>query len=68
VATSSLLTNLLGRRIRFHEPPEGAQRKTGQIATVYVDGDGMHYVVLIDSRLIHVADGAAFTVLDDPDY
>jgi len=49
-----------------HPPARAARRLFhGQIATIFIDGRGMHYVLLVDGRLLTVDDPAAFTVLDD---
>ena len=66
--SSSLATNLLGRRVQLHEPPAGAATDTGRVATVYFDARGMHYVVLLDGRLVEIEDGGRFTVLEDSDW
>ena len=64
---TSLATSLLGRRVRLSEPPAGAKAAEGVIVTVYIDPDGVHYVVLVDGRLVNVADGSQLTVLRMPD-
>ena len=64
--SATLATNLLGRRVRLHRRPEQCATDCGQIATVYIDNRGMHYVLLIEGRLVPVDDGSEFTVLEDP--
>jgi hypothetical protein len=64
----SLATNLLGRRVRLRERPQGAQSDTGRITTLYVDAEGLHYVVLVEGRLVHVENGNQLTVLEDDDW
>jgi hypothetical protein len=64
----SLSTMLLGRRVRLRKPPSEGRTWDGTIATVYHDGAGMHYVVLIQGTLVNVADGEEFTVLDEEDW
>ena len=41
--------------------------REGAFVTAYLDAPGMHYVVLVDGRLVHVADGSQLTVLRLPD-
>ena len=67
MSATSLATCLLGRRVRFNEPPAGTKPAEGVIVSVYIDTEGMHYVVLVDGRLVHVADGSQLTVLRMPD-
>ncbi|HEV3256981.1 MAG TPA: hypothetical protein VG013_08895 [Gemmataceae bacterium] len=65
---SSLVTNLLGRRVRMHGRPPGAEAHTGTITTVYLDRQGFqHYVILLDGRLVDVEGNESFIVLDDAD-
>jgi hypothetical protein len=64
----SLATNLLGRRVRFRERPQGVRTDTGQITALYVDAEGLHYVILVEGRLVHVANGDQLTVLEDNDW
>jgi hypothetical protein len=65
---TSLATSLLGRRVRLHTSPPETRTDEGVIVTVYMDAEGMHYVVLMDGRLVNVADGGQLTVLRDPDW
>ncbi len=62
--SATMATNLIGRPIRLRERPAGCSTDEGQIATVFIDSHGMHYVLLVDGRLLTVDDPAAFTVLD----
>jgi hypothetical protein len=64
----SLATNLLGRRVRLRERPPGARRDTGRITTLYLDAEGLHYVILLEGRLIQVDDSDELTVLEDSDW
>ncbi len=64
--SSTLATGLLGRRVRLHEPPAEGRERTGQIVTVYLDGQEVRYVLLVAGRLVE-ADATRFTVLDDLD-
>jgi hypothetical protein len=64
---TTLATSLLGHRVRLTSPPAGATAREGRIVTVYLDADGMHYVVLVEGHLVNVADGNQFTVLPDRD-
>ncbi len=64
----ALVTSLLGRRVRLHEPQSGTRDHTGHIVTVYLDEQGMHYVLLVAGRLVHAADAAQFTVLDEEEW
>jgi hypothetical protein len=65
---AALATALLGRRVRLHHKPEGAETTTGEIATVYADGRGLHYVILLGGRLVRVEDEGQFTVLPEDDW
>ena len=62
-----LATSLLGHRVRLASPPAGLSTDLGRIVTVYLDAEGMHYVVLVEGRLVNVADGDQFTVLPERD-
>jgi hypothetical protein len=53
-------------RVRLHRRPEGCATEVGQISTVFIDDQGMHYVVLVEGRLIHVEKSSDFSVLEDP--
>jgi hypothetical protein len=50
--SSALATSLLGRHVRLHEPVPGTGERTGQIASVYLDGQGVHYVLFVAGRLV----------------
>jgi hypothetical protein len=63
--SATLATNLIGRPVRLRERPAGCSTDTGQITTVYINSEGLHYILLVGGRLVTVADPAAFTVLDD---
>jgi len=63
----SLVTSLLGR-VRLHEPASGTRDCTGQIVTVYLDEQGMHYVLLVAGHLIQADSANQFTVLDEEDW
>ncbi|HJT76161.1 MAG TPA: hypothetical protein VJ739_03075 [Gemmataceae bacterium] len=63
--SSTLATNLVGRPVRLRERRPDCPADTGQIATIFIDEQGMHYVLLVGGRLVQVDDPAAFTVLDD---
>jgi hypothetical protein len=45
----------------------GVRAGEGAIVTVYVDAEGMHYVVLVGGRLVNVA-ADQLTVLDDREW
>ena len=64
----ALVTSLLGRRVRLQGPDPRAGDRTEQIVTVYLDEQGMHYVLLVAGRLVPVADAAQFTVLEEDDW
>ena len=64
----SLVTSLLGRRVRLREPAPGTRDCTGQIVTVYQDEQGMHYVLLVAGRLVHADSAAQFIVLEEDDW
>jgi hypothetical protein len=68
VNSSTIATNLLGRPIRLCERPAGCSTDTGEIATVFIDAGGVHYVLLVGGRLVQVEDPAAFVVLDGSRY
>ncbi len=63
-----LATSLLGHRVRLASPPADLSTDQGRIVTVYLDAEGMHYVVLVGGRLVDVADGGQLHVLPDPDW
>ncbi len=65
---TSLATSLLGRRVRLSDPPAGAKAAEGVIVTVYIDAEGIHYVVQVGDRLVNVADGGQLTLLRMPDF
>jgi hypothetical protein len=65
--TSALATSLLGRRARLHEAVPGTRDCTGQIVTVYLDEEGVHYVLLVGGRLVHADSPSQFTVLEELD-
>jgi hypothetical protein len=64
----ALATSLLGRRVRLHEPAPGTPDRTGQIVTVYLDEQGLHYVLLVGGSLVQAENSSQFTVLDEPDW
>jgi hypothetical protein len=64
---TALATALLGRRVRLTGAPERLRAGEGVIVTVYLDGAGMHYVVLVDGRLID-ATAQQFVVLEHRDW
>jgi hypothetical protein len=65
---AALATNLLGRRVRLHQKPDGAPTATGEIATVYLDERGLHYVLLLGGRLVRAEDEGQFTVLPEEEW
>ena len=67
MSTTCLMTNLVGRRVRLTEPLAGTSTAEGVIVSVYLDAEGMHYIVLVGDRLVHVPDGSQLTVLRMPD-
>jgi hypothetical protein len=56
--------NLLGRSVRPKERPEGSGTDTGTIAVVPIDGRGVHFVVLVDGRVIPIKGCDQLTVVD----
>ena len=64
---SVLVTSLLGHRVGLASPPPGASTDRGRIVTVYLDAEGMHYVVLVEGRLVNVAGGDQLVVLPERD-
>jgi hypothetical protein len=63
--SATMATNLLGRPVRLVERRVGVETDTGQIALIYIDDRGMHYVLLVAGRLIEVDRPEEFRVLDD---
>jgi len=64
---TTLVTALLGHRVRLASKPAGLSTDLGRIVTVYLDAEGMHYVVLVEGRLVNVANGDQITVLPERD-
>jgi hypothetical protein len=64
---TTLVTSLLGHPVRLASPPPGSSTDRGRIVTVYLDAEGMHYVVLVEGRLVNVADGDKLVVLPERD-
>jgi hypothetical protein len=64
---TTLVTALLGHRVRLASRPPGSETDQGRIVTVYLDAEGMHYVVLLEGRLVNVPDGDQLTVIPDRD-
>jgi hypothetical protein len=64
----ALVTSLLGRRVRLQEPSSGTRDHTGHIVTVYLDEQGMHYVLLVAGRLVQADSANQFTVLEEEDW
>jgi hypothetical protein len=64
---TTLATALLGHRVRLASIPPGSSTDLGRIVTVYLDAEGMHYVVLVEGRLVNVPDGNQFTILPERD-
>ena len=62
---SVLVTSLLGHRVGLASPPPGASTDRGRIVTVWLDDEGMRHVVLVEGRLVNVADGDKLVVLPD---
>jgi hypothetical protein len=62
---TALATSLLGRRVRLAAPPAGTETDEGVIVTVYLDAEGMHYVVLVGGRLVGVAAADQLTILQE---
>jgi hypothetical protein len=64
----ALVTSLLGRRVRLHEPPTGTRDHAGQIVTVYLDEQGVHFVLLVSGQLVQADSANQFTVLQEEDW
>jgi hypothetical protein len=64
---TTLATALLGHRVQLASPPPGLSTDRGRIVTVYLDAEGMHYVVLVEGRLVNVPDGNQLSVLPERD-
>jgi hypothetical protein len=62
--SATLATNLLGRPVRLRERPVGLDSDTGQIAMIYIDSGGLHYLLLVAGRLVQVDRPEQFVVLD----
>jgi hypothetical protein len=63
--SATLATNLLGRPVRLRERLPGRTHDTGQIALIYIDSQGLHYVLLLGGELVPVDRPDQFRVLDD---
>ena len=63
--SATMVTNLLGRPVRLSERLPGRAADTGQIATIYIDQQGLHYVLLLGGELVQVDRPEQFRVLDD---
>jgi hypothetical protein len=63
--SATLVTNLLGRPVRLRERRPGRAADTGQIAMIYIDQQGLHYVLLLGGELVQVDGPEQFQVLDD---
>jgi hypothetical protein len=59
-----MATNLLGRPVRLRQKPDGCSSAEGTIVLVSIDDDGVHLLVLVEKRLIPVADVDGVLVLD----
>jgi hypothetical protein len=62
--SASMATNLLGRPVRLNERPPGCEGDTGSIVLVSIDGQGVHFLLLVEGRLIRADSAERFTVLD----
>ncbi len=62
--SASMATNLLGRPVRLRQRPEGCSNDKGTIVLVSIDAQGVHLLVLVEKRLVPVADVAEVLVLD----
>ena len=63
--SATMATNLLGRPVRLRERLPGRAADTGQIAMVYIDQQGLHYMLLLGGELVQVDRPDQFRVLDD---
>lgn len=63
--SATLATNLLGRPVRLRERPVGADSEVGQIAMIYIDSAGLHFVLLVGDRLIQMERMDQFVVLNE---
>src|SRR5262249_8557476 len=59
MSTTSLAAMLLGRSVRLRKPPPGVEAQEGVIANVYLDGEGIHSVVLAGGCLVDVPPGTS---------
>ena len=62
--SASMATNLLGRSVRLTKPPEGCRTDSGTIALVSIDDRGVHFLVLVDGRLVLITDCADLVIVD----
>jgi hypothetical protein len=65
---ASLATLLLGRNVRLNVRPHDVPTDEGVIVTVYLDREGLHYVILAGGHLVDVPRGDQFFVLDEHDW
>jgi hypothetical protein len=62
--SASMATNLLGRAIRLKERPAGCSTDLGSIALVLIDAAGLHFLLLVENKLIRAESTEHFLVLD----
>ncbi len=67
MASTAIATILLGRRVRLHGRAGDAKVCEGTIVCVYLD-DGLHYVIMVDGRLVDVADASQFIVMPETEW
>ncbi len=62
--SASMATNLLGRAVRLNEPPPGCGTEQGTIVLVLVQGHEIHFLVLVEGRLVRVESTEQVRILD----
>jgi hypothetical protein len=62
--SAAMATNLLGRAVRLRDRPPGCETNEGTIALVTIQGSEVHFLVLVDGRLVWVENGDQVRVLD----
>jgi hypothetical protein len=62
--SASMATNLLGRAVRLRDRPSDCPSDEGTIALVLIRGQEIHFLVLVEGRLVRVEGVEQLRVLD----
>ncbi len=62
--SASMATNLLGRAVRLRERPPDCSSDEGTIALVLIQGKEIHFLVLVEGRLVRVEKAEQLCILD----